>query len=151
MFSTTNKKVSIFLFLLGVIYLIASFRLPSFAYVPVDSDMIPIGLGILLVVLSVFLNFTKDEKQEGENPDRINKKDLPIVLGVIGMILLYILLLEIAGFILSTMLFLFFCSFVLGYKRHIVNGIMSVAFPILIYLLFNSFLQVKLPQGILPF
>ena len=151
MFRTVNKKVSVFLLLLGILYLIASFGLPSYAYVPVDADMIPIGLGVILLVLSGFLFFTKDEEHEGENPEKINKKDLPIVLGVAGMILLFIFLLEILGFVVSTMLFLFFCSVVLGYKKHIVNGIVSLVFPVLIYLLFNSVLQVSLPQGILPF
>lgn len=150
MFGTTNKKVSIFLFLLGVFYLILSFRLPSYAYVPVDSDMVPIGLGFLLLILAGFLYFTKDQEKK-EDEERIPRKELPIVLGVIGFIIVYIFLLEIIGFILVTVLFLFFCSMFLGYKKHVINGIVSLAVPILIYLLFDSFLQVQLPTGILPF
>ncbi|WP_139343338.1 tripartite tricarboxylate transporter TctB family protein [Virgibacillus siamensis] len=149
MFNTTNKKVSLFLMALAVFYLILSFSLPAYAYVPVDSDMVPIGIGFILLGLAAALFFTKD--QESDTNDRIPKNELPIVLGVVGFIILYIFLLEIIGFILVTVLFLFFCSLFLGYKRHIINGIVSLTVPIFIYLLFDSFLQVQLPTGILPF
>ncbi|WP_188455822.1 tripartite tricarboxylate transporter TctB family protein [Virgibacillus oceani] len=150
MFGTTNRKISICLIAVGIFYLILSFRLPAYAYVPIDSDMIPIGLGFLLLILAVFLFFTNDQKTN-DNDERIPKKELPIVLGVVGFIVCYIFFLEILGFILVTVLFLFFCSMFLGYKKHVVNGIVSLAVPILIYLLFDSFLQVQLPTGILPF
>ncbi|GAA0591203.1 hypothetical protein GCM10009001_04060 [Virgibacillus siamensis] len=149
MFSTTNKKVSFILMLIAVFYLILSFNLPAYAYVPVDSDMVPIGLGFILFALAVALFFTKD--QEPNEADKIPKKELPVVLGVVAFIILYIFLLEIIGFIVMTVLFLFLCSLFLGYRKHIVNGIVSLTMPILIYLLFDSFLQVQLPTGILPF
>ncbi|MDY0404363.1 tripartite tricarboxylate transporter TctB family protein [Virgibacillus sp. 179-BFC.A HS] len=150
MFRTKNKKVSIALILIAIVYLILSFQLPSYAYVPVDSDLVPIGLGVILLLLSAMLFFTKDQEQK-ENEEHIPKKDLPIVLGVICFTILYIALLEIIGFIMTTMLFLFLCSLFLGYRKHVVNAAVSIVIPILIYLLFNDFLQVSLPTGILPF
>lgn len=150
MFNTTNKKVSIFLILLGIIYLILSFRLPKYAYVPVDSDLVPICLGVLLLILAGILYFTKDQEKK-EDDERIPKKELPIVLGVIGLIVIYISLLEIIGFVLVSVLFLFFCSMFLGYKRYVINGIVSLVIPTFVYLLFDSFLQIQLPSGILPF
>lgn len=150
MFQTMNKKVSLALMIIAIVYLIFSFQLPAYAYVPIDSDIVPIGLGIILVLLSVMLFFTKDQKQEG-NGERIPRKELPVVLGVIAFTVLYIALLEIIGFIVTTMLFLFLCSLFLGYKKHVVNAIVSLIFPILIYFLFTDFLQVSLPTGILPF
>jgi putative tricarboxylic transport membrane protein len=150
MFGTMNKKVSVVLILLGIIYLILSFRLPEYAYVPIDSDLVPIGLGFLLIILAGVLYVTKDQEKQ-EDKERISKKELPIVLGVIGFIVLFILLLEIIGFILVSVVFLFFCSMFLGYKKHLINGIVSLVIPILIYLLFDSFLQIQLPSGILPF
>lgn len=149
MFNTMNKKVSVFLILLAISYLTLSFRLPPYAYVPVDADVVPIGLGFILLILAGVLYFTKDQIKGTD--ERIPKKELPVVLGVVGFILLYIFFLEIIGFILVTVLFLFFCSMFLGYKRHIVNAIISIAVPVLIYLLFDSFLQIQLPKGILPF
>ncbi|ASN04653.1 tripartite tricarboxylate transporter TctB family protein [Virgibacillus necropolis] len=150
MFHTLNKKVSIFLILSGIFYLVLSFGLPSYEYVPVDADIVPIGLGIVLIILSIILYFVKDQEKK-ENDDRISKSELPVILGVIGFIILYIFFLEIIGFIITTVLFLFICSLFLGYKKHFINAIISLSIPILIYLLFDSFLQIQLPTGILPF
>lgn len=150
MFRTLNKKVSGVLILLAIFYLVLSFKLPAYAYVPVDSDIVPIGIGILLLALSVILYFTKDQ-EKAENDDQISKAELPVILGVIVFIILYIFFLEIIGFIITTVLFLFLCSLFLGYKRHVINATVSLIIPILIYLLFDSFLQVSLPTGILLF
>ncbi|MFZ3578396.1 tripartite tricarboxylate transporter TctB family protein [Virgibacillus sp. DJP39] len=151
MFHTLNKKISIFLIILAIGYLVLSFQLPSYAYVPIDADLVPICLGVLLLVLSIILYFTKDQAKKENDDDHISKSELKIILAVIGFIILFIFFLEILGFIITTVLFLFFCSLFLGYKRHIINAIVSLSVPILIYLLFDSFLQVHLPTGILPF
>lgn len=150
MFRTLNKKISVFLIFLAICYLVMSFQLPSYEYVPVDSDLVPIGLGFLLLILSIVLYFTSDQKKENDD-DHLSKSELKIVLVVIGFIFLFIFFLEIIGFIITTVLFLFFCSLFLGFKKHLVNAIVSLSVPILIYLLFDSFLQVQLPTGILPF
>ncbi|MEN1969578.1 tripartite tricarboxylate transporter TctB family protein [Lentibacillus sp. N15] len=150
MFQTTNKKVSIVLILIAIVYLVLSFRLPAYAYVPVDSDIVPIGLGVILLFLSGMLYFIKDQEKE-EASDHITKRDLPAVLGVICFTIVYIALLEVIGFLIMTVLFLFLCSLFLGYRKHWVNAIISLILPILIYLLFVEFLQVQLPTGILSF
>ena len=148
MLNTTNKKSAVVLFIFSIIYLIASFQLPSYAYVPVDSDMVPIGLGVLLLFLSIALFFIRDEKS-GKKA-KLPKEDLLAILSVVGFILLYIFLLEIIGFILITALFIFFCSWFLGFKKYMTNLIVSIILPFAIYYLFEA-LQIQLPQGILPF
>ncbi|MGE8205484.1 tripartite tricarboxylate transporter TctB family protein [Heyndrickxia sp. NPDC080065] len=147
MLNTKNKKVSLVLIVVSVIYLILSFRLPSYAYVPVDSDVVPIALGFILLVLSIGLFFIKDSGKIA----KVSKEDLVPILVVIGFILFYILFLELLGFIIVTALFIFFCSWYLGYKHFLSNSIVSLVLPIAIYLLFTAFLQVQLPSGILPF
>ncbi|MCM3570378.1 tripartite tricarboxylate transporter TctB family protein [Neobacillus mesonae] len=148
MLNTTNKKTAVVLFFVSIIYLIASFKLPSYAYVPIDSNVIPIGLGVILLILSIALFFIKDEKT-GEKV-KLPKEDLIAILVVVGFILIYIFLLEIIGFILITALFIFFCSWFLGFKKYITNAIVSIVLPFAIYYLFEA-LQIQLPQGILPF
>lgn len=147
MLNTKNKKVSLVLLVVSVIYLILSFQLPSYAYVPVDSDVIPIALGFILLVLSIALFFIKDSEKKAN----ISKKDLVPILVVLGFILFYIVFLEMLGFIIVTALFIFFCSWYLGYKHFLSNSIVSLVLPLAIYLLFTSFLQIQLPSGILPF
>jgi putative tricarboxylic transport membrane protein len=147
MLNTKNKKVSLVLMVVSIIYLILSFRLPSYAYVPIDSDVIPIALGLILLLLSIALFFIKDTGEKVKIP----MNDLIPILIVLGFILFYILFLELLGFIIVTALFIFFCSWYLGYKKFISNSLVSIVLPVAIYFLFVSFLQIQLPSGVLPF
>ncbi|MEH7343173.1 tripartite tricarboxylate transporter TctB family protein [Bacillus sp. JJ1532] len=147
--NTLNKKISVFLALISIGYLVLSLRLPAFPYVPVDSDAVPITLGFILLFLSILLYFNKDE-QKGEGR-KLPKGEGKVILTVLSFVLLYIFFLEILGFIITTALFLFLNSRFLGYKKWLSNVIVSLSIPLFIYLLFNSFLQISLPKGILPF
>ena len=149
MSKNSNKQIAIVLMIVAVLYLIGSFRLPPYAYVPVDSNVVPIALGVILLVLSITLYFNKAE-HVGEKK-ALPKNEILTLFTVLLFILLYIFLLEFVGFILVTALFIFFCSWFLGYKRFVPNLIVALAVPFFIYFLFGSFLQIQLPQGILPF
>ncbi|OZU88160.1 hypothetical protein CIL03_13630 [Virgibacillus indicus] len=152
MLKTLNQRISIVLILIGTGYLVLTFQLPSYAYVPADADLIPMVLGILLIILAVCLYFSKDSETEEQKARRnIPKQDVVALLTVFGFILVYIIFLEILGFVLITALFVFFCSWFLGYKKHITNLLVSVIFPVFMYVMFTEFLRISLPQGILPF
>lgn len=147
-----NSRVSLILLVIAVVYLILSYQLPSYAYTEVDADVIPKALGWLLAFLAVLLFFSKDNETEEQRQKRnIPKKEIGMLLGVGALIFLYIFLLEILGFIVISALFIFFCALFLGYRSHLVNGIVAIAFSAVIYFLFTSLLQISLPQGILPF
>ncbi|WP_342387918.1 tripartite tricarboxylate transporter TctB family protein [Salinicoccus bachuensis] len=152
MLGTMNRKISLILLALAAFYLIMTYNLPSYTYTEIDADMVPKGLGWLLVFFSVVLFFIKDSETEEQRERRnIPKKEIITLLAVTGMILLYIFLLEILGFVAVTALFVFFCSWFLGYKKFITNAIVSIVFPVVLYMLFTQFLRIELPQGILPF
>lgn len=151
MLKSINSRVSLVLLVIVIVYLIFSYQLPSYAYTEVDADVIPKALGWLLVFLAILLFFSKDNETEAQRQKRnIPKKEIGMLLGVGALIFIYIFLLEILGFILVSALFIFFCSLFLGYRSHIVNGIVSIAFSAFIYFVFTSLLQISLPSGILP-
>ncbi|CEI82432.1 hypothetical protein J18TS1_29940 [Oceanobacillus oncorhynchi subsp. incaldanensis] len=151
MLKSINSRVSLVLLVIAIVYLIFSYQLPSYAYTEVDADVIPKVLGWLLVFLAILLFFSKDNETEAQRQKRnIPKKEIGMLLGVGALIFIYIFLLEILGFILVSALFIFFCSLFLGYRSHIVNGIVSIAFSAFIYFVFTSLLQISLPSGILP-
>ncbi|MUK90159.1 tripartite tricarboxylate transporter TctB family protein [Ornithinibacillus sp. L9] len=152
MLKTLNQKVSLVLLAIAAGYLLLSYQLPSYPYAIVDADVLPKGLGYLLVILVIALFFTKDSETEEQKARRnIPKKDILALLAVFAFVFFYIFLLEILGFVLTTALFIFFCSWFLGYKKHLTNIIVAVLFPLFMYFTFTEFLQISLPQGILPF
>ncbi|RDY71623.1 tripartite tricarboxylate transporter TctB family protein [Halobacillus trueperi] len=152
MLKTLNQKVSIFLILFAAGYLYLSYNLKEYPYVPVDSDFVPKILGYLLIILAIFLFFDKSSETKEEKEKRqVPKKEMLVLLAVGGMIFLYIFLLEIIGFVLSSMLFIFACSWFLGYRKLVTTILVAVLFPLIMYLSFNYLLQIRLPQGLLPF
>ncbi|WP_042146898.1 tripartite tricarboxylate transporter TctB family protein [Paucisalibacillus sp. EB02] len=152
MFKTLNQRISLVLLVLAIVYLVLAYQLPSFAYTVIDADVVPKGLGFILISLSIGLFFAKDSDTEEQKARRkIPKKDIGTLLAVFGFVFLFIFFLEILGFIVTTAIFIFGCSWFLGYKKPVTNALVSILFPLFMYIMFTKFLQINLPQGILPF
>ncbi|WP_243297831.1 tripartite tricarboxylate transporter TctB family protein [Bacillus litorisediminis] len=148
MLNSANRTISLILGIIAIGYLVLSFRLPAYPYVPVDSDVVPITLSLILLFLSFVLFFQKDNHKRDT---KLPNGEVKVILTVMGFVLVYIILLEMLGFFLTTALFIFINSWYLGYKKWLSNVIVSLSVPLFIYLLFNAFLQIQLPKGILPF
>ncbi|KMK78011.1 tripartite tricarboxylate transporter TctB family protein [Alkalihalobacillus pseudalcaliphilus] len=147
-----NKGLSLALFVIASIYLIMAFQLPEYIFVPVDADLVPKLLGFSLLVLSIIFFFSKDVDTEEQKQKRvIPKKDALMLLGVLGMILIYITVLEVVGFVIMTGFFIVACSRFLGYTNWKVLLITAVIFSVGAYSMFNYGLSIRLPSGILPF
>ncbi|WP_210471716.1 tripartite tricarboxylate transporter TctB family protein [Sporosarcina sp. 6E9] len=158
MLASQNKKVSLILIGLGSVFLFMSYKLPKYTLVPVDADAVPIFLGYLLIFLSIILFFTKDQETEVEDgeeqvtkPKKGLDKNTKMLLVFGGIVLFYIVLLEILGFLITTAIFIFITTLLLGYKKHKTNIIVALAVPVGFYYLFNFVLKISLPKGILPF
>jgi len=151
MLSTMNQRIGLLLFVIAAIYLYLSFQLPNYPYTPVDADVIPKGLGILMLVLSAALFFSRAKETEEEKKKRaIPGRELLVILAVFAMIFVYILLFELIGFVIMTGLFIFVCSWFLGYRKWKVNIMVSLLFPLVLYFIFVNALGISLPSGILP-
>ncbi|WP_404450267.1 tripartite tricarboxylate transporter TctB family protein [Sutcliffiella horikoshii] len=147
-----NRKLGLTLAFFAGIYLLLSYQIPNYPYALVDADVVPKGLGFLLLILSILLFVQKKEETEQEKEKRtIPKKELYVLLGVAGFILIYIFLLEIVGFVIMTATFVFTCSSFLGYKKYKVSALVAIIFSLLLYFLFNYLLLIHLPPGVLPF
>lgn len=151
MLTRINQKMALILAAIAGVYLILSFSLPKYPNAIIDADVVPKGLGFLLLFFAILLFFDKKEETEAEKQKRsISKNNVLVLLAVLAFILIYISLLEILGFLIMTTLFIFCCSLFLGYKKHLANGIVSVVFSMAIYGLFNYLLRINLPAGIIP-
>ncbi|GLB61663.1 tripartite tricarboxylate transporter TctB family protein [Cytobacillus sp. NCCP-133] len=152
MLSRINQKIAVILAAIAGVYLIISYSLPKYPNAIIDADVVPKGLGFLLLFFAVLLFFDKKEETKAEKQKRhLSKSNLLVLLAVLAFILIYISLLEILGFLIMTSVFIFGCSLFLGYKKHLSNGIVSVVFSLVIYGLFNYLLRINLPAGIIPF
>lgn len=151
MIHSTNRKLGLVLTIFSIFFLVLSYQLPNYSYAIVDADVIPKGLGWILLGLSIILFLQKDNETEAQKERRnIPKKEIGMLVAVAFFIFLYIFLLEILGFILVTMLFIFGCARFLGYTSLKTNIAVSVLFPVILYSIFVYLLQISLPQGILP-
>lgn len=151
MLKRTNQKLAVGLAVLALIYLVLSFRLPSFPYALIDADVIPKALGVLLFVLSVLLFFEKERTEQKEEEPHIPRGEWKVLMHVLFMVIGYIVLFPVLGFVIATALFIFICTRYLGYPKHGVNAAVSIAFPIILYISFNYLLKMNLPNGFLPF
>ncbi|SFB21660.1 putative tricarboxylic transport membrane protein [Lentibacillus halodurans] len=151
MLRSSNRKISLILIALAIGYLILSYQLPPYPFVPVDSDLMPKALGYLLIILSIVLFFSGNNDAEKETKvDSRSASEMFLLLMVTALVILYISLLEIIGFVITTVFFIFICSLVLGYKNYKVNITVSILFPVVLFYIFNYLLQIRLPSGILP-
>ena len=149
MVASVERKVAIVLLLISILYLVLSFQIPTFPYSIVDADALPKGLGFLLAGLSILLfiqNPVKDRKKSD-----LKKDEVLMLLAVAGLIFVYILLFELLGFVVVTILFLLVTSRMLGYTKWKSLISVSIGFTLVLYFSFNYLLQIYLPQGILPF
>ncbi|MBT2689677.1 tripartite tricarboxylate transporter TctB family protein [Bacillus sp. ISL-47] len=152
MLTRINQKMALILAVIAGVYLILSYNLPKYPNAIIDADVVPKGLGFLLLFFAILLFLDKKEETEAEKQKRsLSKSNLFVLLAVLAFILVYISLLEVLGFLIMTTLFIFSCSLFLGYKKHLANGIVSVVFSLAIYGLFNYLLRINLPAGIIPF
>ncbi|WP_307338369.1 tripartite tricarboxylate transporter TctB family protein [Caldalkalibacillus uzonensis] len=149
---TTDRKIAVMLFILALVYLILSYQLPEFPYAIMDSDVLPKGLGYLLLVLAIILFVESKTETEGQRKKRqLSKADRNMLLMVLVLVLLYVILLDTLGFVIVSILFLIGTTRLLGYTNWRVNILVSVLFTLGLYYAFNYLIKIYLPQGILPF
>lgn len=145
-----NIVLSVFFFFVGVlVYVIIPSQIPNLGVVKSGSftpASFPRLLAILMIVFSLglLLQSVLEKKQE-ENTEKIDWKDEKKVLVIFLMILAYVFLLEIIGFILASIIFgtafLFFQK-VRKWHYYIILYLMVI----FVYFSFSKLLFVYLPS-----
>jgi putative tricarboxylic transport membrane protein len=137
---------SICMVLLSIVLAVQSFRYPS------DSAFFPRVLSILLLLLSLLLlirAFRQPPREERTGIIRGDAfslmKSTPMV--VFGSATLYIAVIPVLGFLVSTALFLFGSILYFDRRKLIVAAIYSICFSAAIYFVFHAVLGVTLPRG----
>lgn len=98
---------------------------------------------ILLVACAVGVMLSHGDRTDEE------KHSWMMVLGVLGSVALYVFTFEFLGYIVATALFIALLCLLTRERRWWVIGGYALIFSVLMYLLFNNYLGVVLPAGIL--
>ncbi|MBC8184082.1 tripartite tricarboxylate transporter TctB family protein [candidate division KSB1 bacterium] len=86
-------------------------------------------------------------------PEEQIKKDqqqrIGLVIGFISMMVIYLVIINVVGYFISTLLFLVTGILLLSYRKYIFIIVSSVGFVLFAYLFFYKMLQIPLPMGFL--
>jgi putative tricarboxylic transport membrane protein len=149
-----DRIASIVFFALGILVVVESQKISTSAYgSSVGPSAFPIGLGILLIVLSIFLFIeTVRHKKAYEIAASKNGESAPNYknfLIIFISALAYVLLLEPVGYLITTFAFLLIAFQTLEKGKFITSAIIAAGFTGVIYFGFVNVLGGSLPG--LPF
>ncbi len=158
---SANQILAIILAVFAVGYLVMAFQIRSFPLPrPIDSDMFPKVLGLLLLGLSVLL-FVEKEKVS-EEPERSDATEQSAqarsllrhrwaeVAVTAAAVALYALLLRPLGFLLASAALVAGLTWYYGYRNHLVNLVVAVVIPLILFLVLTRGLGIHLPRGVIP-
>lgn len=117
---------------------------PGFLYFYVN-----IVLGIMALV--VLIRAWTGKKTEGPQHAIFGKQNVPKIIFVMLSLFIYVLLMEIVGFILVTLLLFIYLLGIIEKKSWFFTASVSVVVTVIAYLIFEVWLQSQLPRGLLGF
>jgi putative tricarboxylic transport membrane protein len=146
---TLDQKSGLFWFAAGVVityfslgYGIGNLGSPGPGYVA-------FVMGLVIMVLSAIMVLRDVHKGKEPLSRLFRGTNWPRVALTVAALLLYTILLPYIGFIVDSMILIYFLIFLAGKRNHVVAGIMAIAVSCLSYYLFSRLLQVALPPGLL--
>lgn len=144
MSKTFDRYASIAFLLIGLLFVIESSKIASSAYgSSVGPKIFPLGLGIILILLSMRLLYeTFKYKSEAATTEKLQYKKFFIILGSAA---LYAFLLEKIGYVISTFLFLLITFQTMERGKIVPTIIIATVFSVGVYYLFAVFLGGSLP------
>lgn len=138
---------SLFFALVGALFIAESQNISSSAYgSQVGPNMFPFGLGVILILLSLRLLWETYKKgtaastSEPHSPLRYKR-----FFFILTATILYVLLLEILGYVISSFAFLTYAFTMMGSKSVLKSVIVSLLFSVGVYGIYVHLLKGTLP------
>jgi len=140
-----DRYASITFLAIGIFFMAESRNISESAYgSSVGSDIFPLGLGLILVLLSIRLFYeTMRAKDKGSNSEA--KPDYKRFGIIFAALVAYVFLLEPIGYVISTFLFLLIGFQTLERGKTLLSVIISAAISIGVYYVYVTVLQGTLP------
>lgn len=152
---TINLVSSIITIAVGLTYMIMAFNFPDATVGrPMEPKIFPVILGIALTILG-FALLVDELIKNSKNKESKEKETIKISFGNNGKkititvvnAIIYTLLFNILGYVLSTIIFLEIELLIFGgLKSWKVSTIVSVLFSVIAFLIFNTLLGLYLPK-----
>jgi putative tricarboxylic transport membrane protein len=148
--------VALFLGALGLLVIVSALLLPESRITrgPVGPGAVPIVVGALLLVVSVFLAVDvlrggRGEPEGGEDIDLSARSDWRTVLMVAAAFVANALLIEPVGWWFSGAVLFWGCAFALGSRHYVRDALIAFALSFGTFYLFALGLGTTLPPGVL--
>ncbi|MCR8635675.1 tripartite tricarboxylate transporter TctB family protein [Paenibacillus radicis (ex Xue et al. 2023)] len=139
-----DRYASIAFLIIGAFFVVDSRNISQSAYgSSVGSDIFPLGLGLILILLSIRLFYenlrVKSDKSEAA---KLDYKRFGIIFAAM---VLYVFLLEKIGYVIATFLFLLIGFQTLERKKMLFSIIISAVISVGVYYVYVTVLQGTLP------
>ena len=148
-----EKFLALIILIICILYAYTSFITMQANLLPFEKNMtvlpnsLPKVISIFGIIISTFLILKKEEHNFEESISSINLKNVfsfyyGKALSIILLMIIYTLCLRPVGFILSSVLFLFLASFILGERSYIKLAIICLLGTSIIWLLLEKVLGI---------
>ena len=148
-----EKFLALIILIICILYAYTSFITMQANLLPFEKNMtvlpnsLPKVISIFGIIISTFLILKKEERNSEESISLINLKNVfnfyyGKALSIILLMIIYTLCLRPVGFILSSVLFLFLASFILGERSYIKLAIICLLGTSIIWLLLEKVLGI---------
>ena len=148
-----EKFLALIILIVCILYAYTSFITMQANLLPFEKNMtvlpnsLPKVISIFGIIISTFLILKKEEHNSEESISSINLKNVfsfyyGKALSIILLMIIYTLCLRPVGFILSSVLFLFLASFILGERSYIKLAIICLLGTSIIWLLLEKVLGI---------
>ena len=148
-----EKFLALIILIICILYAYTSFITMQANLLPFEKNMtvlpnsLPNVISIFGIIISTFLILKKEEHNSEESISSINLKNVfsfyyGKALSIILLMIIYTLCLRPVGFILSSVLFLFLASFILGERSFIKLAIICLLGTSIIWLLLEKVLGI---------
>jgi putative tricarboxylic transport membrane protein len=135
--------VSFLMFFVGIAALARALSYPA------QTKMMPIIYSVALIILSFLLGL-RTIRKENSSEENVVRTEEPLsrVFLVGSIIFAYIASIQILGFFSSTILFLLSFMFLMRAASWVVTTLVSLVTTTVIYLFFETLLNIPIPKGI---
>lgn len=139
---TPEKIVCFSLALVGIIYLLLGRNLSLGTLRSPGEGLIPLVLGLLLTGTAIVILFQRNDFSY----EKMDRDTLKRVLELSMALIVYILLMPLIGFKISTFIVIFYSSRILGNRKWLNNLVFSLVVVAVAVFLFENWLQLPLPD-----